>query len=67
MPELEQQILQWFEQRMPKEKDDPIKQGEIIPFDNKKRVKMDWLRKAQSSGYNRALADTRKALRAQDE
>lgn len=45
------QILQWFEQRIPKKKETPIKVNNY----------------AREHGYNHAIDDMKKTLRSQDE
>lgn len=54
-------------EKLPKKRPDAIKQGEIIPFDGKKKVEMHWLRKCQDAGYNQAISDMRQALTTNEE
>ena len=48
--------------KMPKERPDATKQGELIPFNGKNAVEMHWLRKCQDAGYNDALDDVTKIV-----
>lgn len=48
--------------KMPKERPDATKQGELIPFNGKNGVEMHWLRKCQDAGFNEAITEITKIV-----
>lgn len=56
------QLLSTIKAGLPEKQEPSTKVGEIIPFDGKKRVDMDYLPKVQKAGWNNALTQVEEAL-----